>query len=380
MKLKASVIKTTKENIRDWKVLVLVLIFSPFFIFLMYLFYGDGATVYKVGVINADETTLSKVLIESLSELKGQDEANIMEIIYYNDPAQLKEHVKTKGIDLGIEIPKGYAGALTLKATDDMAPPAFVNFYGSTGNMNYAVAAILASDLFYQQGLEIARISLPSEIRETFLEKKQQLNGFDSYVPGGISLAILMILFTACASIVKESDKKTLLRLKLSQLGAFNFLAGISIVQAVIGTAALILSYLTALGLGYAPVGGFGAVLVVGAVSSLSIVAISLIASSFFKTIFDVLTVGCFPFFILMFFSGGMFPVPKIPLFKLFGHTVGITDFLPLTQTVNAFNKILNDGAAISDVGFELATLVILTMLYMTIGVLLYQKRKLSKA
>ncbi|HWQ72979.1 MAG TPA: hypothetical protein VN370_11765 [Desulfitobacteriaceae bacterium] len=69
------------------------------------------------------------------------------------------------------------------------------------------------------------------------------MNEFEQYVPGLISLAILMILFTASASIVKENDKKTLIRLKLSRLGAFNFLAGICIVQTIVAVAAIVLSH-----------------------------------------------------------------------------------------------------------------------------------------
>lgn len=189
-----------------------------------------------------------------------------------------------------------------------------------------------------------------------------------------------MILFTASASIVKENDKKTLIRLKLSRLGAFNFLAAICIVQAFIAVGALFLSYWTALGLGYSPAGNFGPVLLIGIISSLSMVSVSLVVASFLNTVFDVLTVGCFPFFILMFFSGTMFPLPKLNMFSILGHPLGITDILPLTHTVNAFNKILNYGAGLNEIRFDVFMIVALTLIYFLAGLILYQKRKLSKA
>ncbi|MHA6531114.1 ABC transporter permease [Paenibacillus sp. BAC0078] len=380
MKLAASVTKSFKENLRDWKVLALVLLFSPFFLFLMNLFYGGEPTTYKLGVINYDAGRASIELIQNLEHMKGQDNANIFEITDFSSQDQLEAKVKEKAIDLGIIIPEDYSDRLARRSADNNENPALVDFYGSMGNLRYPVAAVLAADGVNQQGLEIAQIKLPTRINETFLEKKQPLNEFEGYVPGLISLAVLMILFTATASIVKENDKKTLIRLKLSRLGAFNFLGGICITQAIVAAAAIVLSYWTALGLGYRPGGGFGAVLVVGLLSSFSMVAISLVVASFLNTVFDVLTVGCFPFFILMFFSGSMFPLPKLNLLTISGHSFGLADLLPLTHTANAFNSILNYGAGLGDVWFDGLMIALLTVIYFVTGLLLYRKRKLSRA
>jgi ABC-2 type transport system permease protein len=382
MKLAASVIKTVKENLRDWKVLVLVLVFAPFFLFLMYLFFSGAPATYRLGVLNRDGGNLSAALTGALAALEAQDGAAPVRITYYEDIAVLQKDVRERSVDLGVVIPADYSDKLLQYTPGGGGDAAIarVDFYGSLGNPNYAVAAALAWDQVSRQGLEAVKLTLPSEVRETFLEKKQSLGGFDAYVPGGIALAVLMILFSACASIVKENDKKTLLRLKLSKLGAFNFLCGISIVQVVIGTAAIALSYWTALALGYSPAGGFGPVLLAGVFSSISIVAVSLLAASFLSTMFDVLTVGCFPFFIMMFFSGSMFPLPRLTLFTLFGRQVGVTDLLPLTHTVSAFNKVLGSGEGVAGIAYELAALTVLSALYMAAGMALYGRRRLSKA
>ncbi|MFD1178976.1 ABC transporter permease [Paenibacillus puldeungensis] len=381
MKLVASMEKTLKENVRDWKVLVMVLIFSPFFILLMNLFYGGAPTTYQVGVLNYDAGHKSAILIQHIeSAAQGKDGSSLFKITPLDDQQDLETKVKDKTVDIGIVIPKDYSGKLEENATGKTKAPAVVRFYGSMGNMKYTLAAVFASDAITKQGMEVAKVTLPANIHETLLEKKQPLNEFEQYVPGTISLAVLMILFSASASIVKENDKRTLIRLKLSKLGAFHFLGGVSIVQTIIALVAIILSYWTALGLGYKPVGGFGAVLAVGIVSSFSMVAISLVVASFLNTVFDVLTIGCFPFFIQMFFTGSMFPLPKVNLFTIGGHHFGITDLLPLTHTASAFNKILNFGSGIADVSFEIFMIVLLTVFYFVLGLLLYQKRKLSKA
>ncbi len=379
MKLAASIIKTFKENIRDWKVLIMVLFFSPFFVLLMNLYYGSEPAAYNIGIINYDRGNKSSELLEILADAEGNGNAGLFRLSQFESREQLGTKVMDKTVDLGMVIPENYSKSLIMSLYDRNSTAA-VEFLGSMGNMKYTVAAVLAADIVYKQGMDIAEITLPSTIKETFLEKKQPLNEFENYAPGMISLSILMILFTACASIVKENDKRTIIRLKLSRLGAFNFLLGICAVQSVIAVIALSLSYWTALGLGYKPAGSFVTVLAAGVISSFSMVAVSLLVASFLNTVFDVLTIGCFPFFIMMFFSGCMFPLPKMNLFSLGGHSFGVTDVLPLTHTAGAFNKILNYGADISGVGFELAMLALLTLIYFVLGIFVYRKRKLSKA
>ncbi len=378
MKLLASMIKTLKENIRDWKVLILVLVFSPFFVLLMKLYYGTEQVVYNVGIVNFDTGNQSAELIKILKEATGEQNTGQFKVFSYAGKAELEEKVKAKAVDIGVILPDNYSKAL-LMSKNDKKSTASVELIGSMSNTRYTVSAVLVWDIIGRQGIEMAEITLPADIKETFVEKKLPLNEFEGYVPGMLSLAVLMVLFTACASIVKENDKRTLVRLRLSRLGAFNFLFGISIVQSVIAVLAVILSYLTALGLGYKPVGDFAPVLVVGVISSFSMVAVSLLVASFLNTVFDVLTIGCFPFFILMFFSGSMFPLPKMNMLTVAGHPFGITDVLPLTHTSNAFNKILNFGSGLSDVGFDIFMIAVLSVVYFLLGLVLYRRRKLSK-
>lgn len=373
MRLYATIVKAWKECLREWKVLSFVLVFSPFFVLIMKLFYGGEVTVYQIGVVDLDTGAYSKQLIQNFEDYTDKDKNHIFKLHECRNEEELKKQVESKTIDVGIMLPEGYTDALNQSK-------AKINLYGSTGNSNYILAAIMISDIIYKQGIEVARITLPLSINEIFSEKKVARNSFEVGVPGLISMAVLMILFTASAAIVKENDKGTLIRLKLSRLGSVNYLTGVCIVQALISILAITLSYWTALGIGYRPAGSFWPVLVVGIVSSLSMVAISLVVASFLNTVFDVLTIGCFPFFIMMFFSGCMFPLPKIPLFSIAGHTVGAMDILPLTLTVDAMNKILNFGAGLSEVTFQIFLILLLTVIYFIIGVTLYQKRKLSKA
>ena len=88
-------------------------------------------------------------------------------------------------------------------------------------------------------------------------------------MPALLVLALIMVMFTAAAALVKEVDKGTMPRLMLSRLRLGELLAAVSINQVLIGVVALLLTYAAALSVGYRPQGSLAAVLVVGAVTTL---------------------------------------------------------------------------------------------------------------
>lgn len=221
-------------------------------------------------------------------------------------------------------------------------------------------------------------MSTPLEIQADTVSGLKSLNDFELYVPALLVMAFIMLMFTAAASLIKEKDKGTILRLRLSNMTVFEWLVAVSLTQLIIGILALALTYGTALALGYQSSGPLLAVLVVGLISCLSVIGISLIVAAYLRTIFDLLTIGCFPFFILMFFSGGMFPLPPLRLFTLGNRYVNINDLLPTTHAITAMGKILNQGAGLSDVAFELAAISILTVMFYALGVWLFTRRQMQ--
>ncbi len=57
-------------------------------------------------------------------------------------------------------------------------------------------------------------------------------------VPGLLVLSLMMLMFTAAASVIREKDKGTITRLLMSRMSAFDFLASVSLAQILIGIAA----------------------------------------------------------------------------------------------------------------------------------------------
>jgi ABC-2 type transport system permease protein len=237
------------------------------------------------------------------------------------------------------------------------------------------MAAVWNDMITYEYAATLTGLQSPLELQALTIGGTASLDEFELYVPALLTLALIMLMFTAAASLIKEKDKGTIIRLRLSNMTAFEWYSAVTLTQILVGLLALGLTFLTAVALGYRTSGSMFAVMIVGLLSSLSIMAISLLVAAGLRTIFDLLTIGCFPFFILMFFSGGMFPLPPLRLFSVGGHPVSINDILPTTHTITALNEILNFGAGLGDVVFELVAIALLTVAYFAVGAWLFTRR-----
>jgi len=382
--------KTMIENMRDWKILILTLTFAPLFVLLMY-FYGEESTrsPYQVVVINHDagvstadhgDFNAGSDLIVEMTGLHDAEGRKIIEVKQDLDMVTARSQLMNNTVDLVVEIPERFSEILFSSSQGEQPVPAVVKTYGDPSQANYIMAAVWSDMIIYEYAAAAADLKIPLEIQVNTVSGNQTLNEFELYVPALLGLALIMLMFTAAASLIKEKDKGTIIRLRLSNMTTFEWLMAVSLVQVILGMLALALTFATAVALGYQTSGSLVALLIVGLLSSLSIIAISLIVAAYLRTIFDLLTIGCFPFFILMFFSGGMFPLPPLRLFTIGDRAININDVLPTTHAINAMSKILNYGAGLGDVVFELGAIAVLTIVLSVFGVWLFTRRQMQAA
>ena len=383
MRLSAYFQKTFKENIREWKISILALVFGPFFVYMMYAYFGTTTISYTLLTINRDQAvsvaagrlSAGADLLRQWENAKYPDGKAIFKVKKIKDSEAGKSELKNRDADLLLIIPADFSLRLRqyLGKKDEGVPQ--LTSIGDHGSVRCVMAAAFADYITYAYISEVAKVRMPLQIQFQHIAQGRSLNEFDLYVPALLVLSIIMVLFTAAASLIKEVDKGTITRLILSKLSTCEFLSAIAANQVLIGTVALGLTYLSALHVGYRSSGSMPLFLLVGALSCLAVVAISILVAAFIKTIFELLTVGVFPFFVLMFFSECMFPLPRIAFFRLAGHSFYVNDVLPTALTVKAFNKILNHRAGLGDVGFEIGGIAVLTLLYFALGVWLFRRR-----
>jgi ABC-2 type transport system permease protein len=244
-------------------------------------------------------------LIAKMSDAEYPDGVPILNMAVMADSSEARKPLVDRTMDLAVVIPENFSRILMEYRMGNIPPPATMSSLGDPANPRYIAAAAYCDYISYEFASTVTDQKDPLEIRVESVGGTKSLNDFDLYVPALLALALMMLMFTTAASIIKEKDKGTWIRLQMSKMRVYEFLSAIGLTQVIIGVLAMGLTFLTAWALGYRTAGSWSAVMAVGLLSSVSVIAVSLVVAAYLRTIFDLLTVGCFPFFILMFFFRG---------------------------------------------------------------------------
>lgn len=378
MRFRSYLVKTLKENLRDWKVLIFALAFGPCFIFILYGAFGNTNHSNNVILINKDMKSSSShgmAVTKLLEESRYPDGILKYKLYLSGNIDESLKRLKNRSVDAVVVLPGDLTKTLNDAAMKREYKPAKLKLYGDPRNSRYSITAILLLTDFDAYVKSIIPAEAPVDIDETLIGKGKALTDFDFYVPGIIIFAMLNVMFSAGASLIREIEKGTMQRLVMSKLKTVEFLGAVSVVQIALCAVSMILALLAALACGYEFKGSFAAVFLVGILSAFGIIGLSMITVSFMKSVYDLMTIGVIPYFFIMFFAGIMFPLPQIQIGRIGDNVIKLNDFLPLSLSASALNKLLGFGTGIGGIGFELAGIAIVSMAYFIIGLMLFRRR-----
>jgi ABC-2 type transport system permease protein len=375
--------KTLREMSRDAWMLGLTLAFAPFFVLLYYLITAGGSTTYTILTINndqgiqlADGTTLRAGLeaVAALTSVTYSDGQPFLKPIPVADLAEAESILRERGAVAFILIPENFSQTLASLQRGDRSVTTEIIFGGDVSNPYYMIGvnlSLTAIDGYVMQATGqqplIGYVEKP-------LGASAARTEFETYVPGTLIFAVIMLIFLASMTVAREIETGTLRRLQLTPMNSLDYLGGVTAALVLVGTAAYALAFACAIAVGFRSQGPIWLALLVGAVTCVSVIGLGMVVASFTRTVSQAFVVANFPMAMMMFFSGTIYPLPKIILFTLGGHDIGLYDILPPTHAVAALNKILTLGADLSEVTFELSALVILSALYFFIGVWMFKR------
>ena len=113
--------KAIIENLRDWKILILILTFAPFFVLLMYFYIDNAETHYKVGFVNLDRgvtdvsgspSNAGRALIDQLKSIQNTEGMGNLEVYQESDMTLARDRVKDKSWDLLVVLPEDFSKVL----------------------------------------------------------------------------------------------------------------------------------------------------------------------------------------------------------------------------------------------------------------------------
>jgi len=145
----------------------------------------------------------------------------------------------------------------------------------------------------------------------------------------------------------------------------------------MVGIASVLLTLITAILLGFNYTGSLAILVIIATMTSLSIIAFSLIIAALTKSANEVLVVGNFPMFLFMFFTGAAFPLKSDALFTIAGYPINIQGLMTPTHAISALNKTLIMNMDVSSIIPEMTSIIALTILYFIIGGIIFKKRHL---
>jgi ABC-2 type transport system permease protein len=252
-----------------------------------------------------------------------------------------------------------------------------VEFVGDLTNPYYTVAAVMGMTAIDGYAMVATEEYRPIGLVETPLGDSAARSEFEMYIPGLFVLAVIMMLFQAAMTVAREIEGGTLKRLRITRITAFELLGGTTLWLVLIAIIEVLATFAVAVALGFRSQGALWIAVLVGIITSFSIIGVGMIVASFSKTVSQAFVIANFPFGFFMFLSGAAFPVPMGTLFTLAGHDFNFADLLPPTHAVTALNKVFTLGAGLQDVVFELVMLILLSLLYFGLGVWLFRKMHL---
>jgi len=369
--------KSLKEQSRDPVTLGLSLIIGPFFVLLYWLMIPSGSTTYDVLVQNLDTGPRGKEAITLLETLAYPSGDPLLEVISVSDQARAEDLLKDRDAEVLLIIPVNFSAKLEDASRGEMQNPAEITIVGDLTNPYYAIGAVMAGnviDEFVQVQTGDIR---PIQFVEIALGASEGRSEFDLYIPGILIISVVMLVFIISMTITHEVEAGTLARLQMTSMKASDLLIGISLPTVLLGVVSLLLTLFVAILLGFNSQGSIWVALLIGGITAVAVVGIGLIVAAFSKSVSQAFIVANFPLIFFMFFSGAVYPIPRIILFQIAGLNICLYDLLPPTHAVMALNKILTLGAGLADVLYEIISLLVLSLVYYLIGIWIFQRRHL---
>jgi ABC-2 type transport system permease protein len=369
--------KSLKEQVRDPVTLGLSLIIGPFFVLLYWLMIPSGSTTYDVLVQNLDTGPQGREAITLLETLAYPSGDPLLEVISVSDQARAEDLLKDRDAEVLLIIPVNFSTKLEAASRGEIQNPAEVTLVGDLTNPYYAVGAVMAGnviDEFVQVQTGDIR---PVQFVEIALGASEGRSEFDLYIPGILIISVVMLVFIISMTITDEVEAGTLRRLQMTSMKTSDLLIGISLPTVLLGVVSLLLTLFVAILLGFTSQGSIWAALLIGGITAVAVVGIGLIVAAFSKSVSQAFIIANFPLIFFMFFSGAVYPIPRIILFQIAGLNISLYDLLPPTHAVMALNKILTLGAGLADVLYEIISLLVLSLIYYLIGIWIFQRRHL---
>ncbi|MDP2836839.1 MAG: ABC transporter permease [Methanobacteriaceae archaeon] len=420
-------IKDSKELLRDRKGLFLILGFPLFFMLIFgFAFGGMGQEneTHNLAIVNYDQgavfpTTNAKInfgnnLTTVLKDAKYEDSETHIFNVTKTTENNANNIIKNSNADALLIIPKNFSQAMVnllssninqnaLSSSSSSASSGSTSsnsnvtakliIRGDSSSVSFGVSqAILVGIIGNYQDQVVNNVkksvsgSSSSQIEyiKTDVESASGTSSFTTFdflAPGMMVFAILLLATTVASGLTREVESGTLKRLKLSKMRSFDLLFGGLIPWSLIAALQILILLGVAIAIGFHWQGGTNSIIlamIVAIIGGVASVALGMIIASFAQNDRQATNLGTLVTVPVSFLSGAFFQLPQVVMGNFMGNTVEIYDLLPWRHTLLALRRILIYGGNWNDISYQVAWMVVLTVILFSIGVVLFSKMRLQ--
>lgn len=358
MKLWLVARKNLVEIWREPKLLALVLLLPLAFLVITALGYSTPMLVtHPVWVINA--APQGEALLAELAAQRYADGRPVFDVIPTNDPMAAEAALKDRTATM----------LLTISPAKSPELPPEITVRGDPLSPRFYRASVLLDSLLYRYAETWSGQPKKVNLVEQPIAAQGPQTEFDLYAPGMIIFALLLIIPQTAMLVAREIRWQTLRRLRLTPMRAWDLLGGIGLAQLVVA----------AILLGYHNQGQLWLAIVVGLAVSFSAIGLGLLVACFIENDGQAINVGSAVTMTQVFLSGSFYQLPPITLFMLLGHQIDLFDVFPATHGFLALQQVLSYGATFQQISFRLAATLLLSTVYLLIGVVIFQQLKMKE-
>ena len=331
--------------------------------------YTNGTTTYEYG----------ELLVSTLESLtyppeEGEEPQTIFYVYETDEYNQsVEDFLLTEEHDLHFTmiIPENFSEVI-FNFNNDVV----ISVVGDPATGTYHSAVSLFNSI-YNEFVDAARDGLGDNtgqitIVENYIGIAGNTTVFDLMVPGFVIIGIVMNIVFVASVITEEYEFKTLEKLQLTPMRAVHLIAGLSLAQLLIALVQIVVLFALSLLFGYNATGSFVVGGLIAWILSLSMLGIGMIIGSISKksTIAgSISSVVAIPLYMITFFP--VWGIQQIQMFQISGNVVGVFDLLPTNTATRMIIQAMTYGQTFSDLGFEFGLLIVVTLIYLIIGLVL---------
>ena len=370
--------KSLLELLREWQLLLLVVLVPLVFLGILAVGYGTPLLVtHPILVANSDPQ--AEPLIEEWAAQRYADGRPIFDITETADldaaEAALKDQTATALVILSNE-----QRAKSSPSSTRYPISYTLTIKGDALHMRFYRASTILESVATRYADRVAgRPEIVGVVQQPLLRTGPR-SEFDLYTPGMIVFALMLIIPQTAMLVARELRWDTLRRLRLTPMHAWDLLGGISIAQMAVAVFQVVAVFVSALLIGFHNQGSLLVAVVVGLAVSFSAIGQGLLVACFVENDSQAINVGSAVAMMQVWFSGSFYQLPPTTVFTLAGHQIDLFDVFPATHGFLALQQVLSYGAGLSEIAFRLAATSVLSLVYFALGVLVFQRLKMRES